>query len=124
MADITPTIKSVGDGWLVEWDQINADDEGATTKGVRNAEHLAAYPDKTIQLSGTFNGGTYALEGSMDGSQWDSAYSLGGDVAAGSAISFTAVGSAVIAQNFRYWRVTNDNNGTSEDVNAHMLCSR
>lgn len=122
MANITPTIVAIGDAVLVEWDQINEDDEGATTKGVREGEGLARYPDKTVQFSGTFNGGAYALEGSMDGSAWDACHSLGGDVAAGSAISFSAIGSAVLAQNFRHYRVTNDNNGTTEDVNVHMTC--
>lgn len=124
MADITPTIQSVGDGFLIEWDQINNDDEGATTKGVRHAEHLLAYPDKTIQLSGTVNGSTFALEGSMDGTVWAAAHSAGGGIAAASAVSFTAVGSAVVAQNFRYWRVTNNNAGTGEDVNVHLSCAR
>lgn len=125
MADITPTIISIGDAVLVEWDQINNDDEGGTTGLVDGSQNLLPrYPDKTVAMTGTFNGGTFSLEGSDDNVVYVAAHSAGGSIAAGSALAFTAAGSAVVAQNFRYYRVANNNSGTAEDVNVHLLCNR
>lgn len=117
MANITPTINDARPGVkVITWDQINQDDEGAAVA----VEPI--FSDKTVQVSGTFDTGTYTLEGSMDNSNFVSCHSAGGSIAAGSALAFTAAGSAVVAQNFLYYRVANDNGGTTEDVNVIMSC--
>lgn len=124
MATITPTITDLkGASKEVLWTQINQDDEGGSTSLLPNGD-LLAYPDKTISADGTFDTGAYALEGSNDGTNWHQCYSLGGSIAGGTAISFSAAGSAVVAENFRFYRIANDNNGTTEDVDISMSCAR
>jgi hypothetical protein len=114
MADITPAFRRhSGTALVVEWDQINADDEGAAVAVT------PALPDKTVYMTGTFNGGAYTLQCSPDNVVWQAALSASD----ASAIEFTAAGHAVVGSNAPFWRVANDNNGTAEDVNVHLVCS-
>ncbi|MDH3731399.1 MAG: hypothetical protein OES13_09820 [Acidimicrobiia bacterium] len=112
MAEITPTLQQKIDQRSYEylWEQINEDDEGASI------QILPAYADKSVHFYGTFNGGTLTLEHSMDNTNWTSAIDTGGD-----AIAVTAVGSVWVGTNARYWRIANDNAGTTEDVDVYLI---
>lgn len=113
MANITPTISDKGPRTkVVFWEQINEDDEGASIRVP------ADYADKVVVMQGTFNGGAYTLEFSQDGgTTWFTAKDN-----LGSNVSFSAVNSAWVASNGEHWRVSNDNNGTAEDVDVYMTC--
>lgn len=112
MASITPTITKLEAGsQLVEWDQINADDQGAA---IRVSPGLV---DRTVVATGTFNGGAYSIEISHDNVAFAPALDAGG-----TAISFAAAGAAVIGTVGLWIKVVNDTNGTTEDVNVHILC--
>lgn len=114
MADITPSIsRYLGTARTVVWDQINEDDEGAAIA------ISPALPDKTAYFTGTFNGGAYVLQCSPDNSVWQSALQADNTTAA----SFTSAGHCIVGSNAPFWRVANDNQGSSEDVNVHLVCS-
>lgn len=112
MAEITPTLNQKIDQRTYDyfWETITEADEGASV------QILPAYADKTVHFYGTFNGGTLTLEHSMDDTNWTSAKD-----AAGAAIAPTATGSFWVATNARYWRIANDNAGTSEDVDVYLI---
>ena len=112
MAEITPTLDQKIDCDTIQyfWEQINEDDEGGSIQ-IR-----PALSDKSVHFYGTFNGGTYTLEHSMDDTNWTSALDTGGD-----AIAATATGSFWVGTNARYWRIANDNGGTSEDVDVYLI---
>lgn len=54
------TVRTLGHGQIeVTWSGLDADDSG-------NAVNLCEYTDFTVQVTGTFNGGTCTLYGSND----------------------------------------------------------
>lgn len=115
MATITPTVQDLAGGaQVITWTAItHADGGGAAKPGLNR-------PDKTIQAFGTFAGGlSLALEGSMNGTNWAPVYSLSGSIAAGNAIVFTAAGSAVVAGNYRQYRITRTS-GSASSVTIAM----
>lgn len=112
MASITPTVTVIeGGAREVFWEQINDDDEG----GSINLE--PKYSGRVVHMVGTFNGGAYTLECSPDNTNWTTALdNLGNNV------TFSAAGNAEVATNGRFWRVSNNNAGTTEDVDVYLYC--
>jgi len=74
-----------------EW-ALTDDETGATAS-------VGAIADKTVQLSGTFNGATAVLQGSMDGTTW---FTL--NDSEGNPISTTTATLRLITENPRYVR--------------------
>jgi len=132
MATILPKITEyTGNVKQVFWETITHADDGGTTKTTHadspetGGLGLLAYPDKTISAAGTFGGGlSLALQGSSDGTNWHPCHSLGGTITASSAIALTTtLQSAVVAQNFRYYRLIRTS-GSASDVDVTMTCVR
>jgi len=63
------------------------------------ASSVAQYPDKTVQLLGTFSGGTVTIQGSMNGTDWLTLTDMDGDP-----LAITAAGMFVIRENPQYVR--------------------
>ena len=126
MATITPTVVPLSSNAVkVLWETVTHADSGGSTDLDESPLRgdLSAFPGKTVSAAGTFAGGlSLALEGSNDGTNWFACHSLGGSVAAGNAIAFTAAGSAVVAQNARFYRVTRTS-GSASDVDVVMACA-
>lgn len=91
----------------VTWSGLDADDSG-------KAVDLSAYPDKTAQVLGTFNGGTLTLYGSNDPAVLTdrAAGTLFGSKTAewiiaqdtlGNNFAKAAAGGDVLLENYRFW---------------------
>lgn len=91
----------------VLWETMGNDDTGT-------AVQIAPWADRTISAQGTFGSATVTLQGSEDNSTWRTL-----DDNTGTAITFTADGSKVIAQNPRYIRVTTAG-GTGTDLDVYI----
>jgi len=66
MATVNPSISTIeGDGSVMQivWNLTNVDTEGAPVRWCQ-------YADRSIQLSGVWNGATVVLQGSNDGTAW------------------------------------------------------
>lgn len=97
---------------IYRWEALTEADQGASI------QIPPAYSDKTVIATGTFNGGAYSLEVSVDNVNWVAANDVQGD-----AISFSSAGAVgVIGPNGWYYRVVNDTNGSSEDVDISLTC--
>jgi hypothetical protein len=90
---------------LVVWDSITQADTGG-------AVDISRFPDRTVQVSGTFGGATLTVEGSNDNVTWFTLTNQAGD-----ALSFTAAGLELIAQNPKYIRIGRSG-GAGADVNV------
>lgn len=106
---VTPTYapNGQGNGVLVEWTGLLNGDDGTPFEGVD-------FADRTVQIGGTFGtGGSITLQGSNNGSQWDALTDPQGN-----AITKTAAGLEVVAENPRYVRpiVTAGDGSTSLSV--------
>ena len=125
MATITPVVTDLKGGVKkIFWETITHADDGGTTSLATNGKgDLSAHPDKTISVAGTFGGGlSLALQGSSDGTNWHPCHSLGGTITGGSVIALTAtLQSAVVAQNFRYYRLIRTS-GSASDVDVTLTC--
>lgn len=77
---------------IVVWDAILSGDTGTPLEAVD-------YPDKTIQVEGTFDGATLPMQGSNDGTNWRPLTD-----GQGNAIAFTGGGIELPAENPRYIR--------------------
>lgn len=83
------TVKLLKNVVRVVWANIT------NTDNVGSGEGLAQYPDKSVQVFGTFGGATLAIEGSNDGgTTWGAVHD-----GQGNAVSFTAAGIEAIAEN-------------------------
>ena len=79
-----------------------------------------------IRISGTFNGGTYILQGSADGgATFETLTSAGGTVALDEDLAFTAAGFAIVnlAAHDRF-QIANSGEGSSEDVDVNLILAR
>lgn len=115
MATITPTLYGTPDDRtkVYTWNQINADDTGG------DITVLPQYADKTLIIQGTVNGSALTLHCSMDGSVFVPAVDAAGD-----AVSLAAAGSVVVGSNALYYRLTSDKAGSTEDIDAYLICVR
>ena len=91
----------------------------ATWEGLTGTEDGAALSrskmsDKTVQISGTLDGGTVVLEGSMDGDTWHTLTSDG-------ISEINALGLHWVWENPRYIRPSITGGGASSDVDV-ILC--
>lgn len=73
----------------LKWTALTGTDDGAPGDVVQ-------YPDKSVQLLGTFGGGTVLIEGSNDGG---TTWATCNDAGTGAALSFTAPGIKQILEN-------------------------
>lgn len=89
----------------IKWETIGNADVG-------QAHEMAAWPDRTVQLFGTWAGATIVMEGSNDGTNWATLRDP-----AGNNLSFTANGLKAILENPRYIRPSSSGGaGTDVDV--------
>lgn len=91
MATLT-VVREMDGVLLTTWVELAADEQG-------EAARIAKAADRTVTVDGTFGGSTVSLEGSNDGTNWHPLTAVGG-----SAITFTAGGVAVIAENTLFVR--------------------
>ena len=118
MAAITPVVTNLAAGSkLVTWTQINQDDTGDELKSPVPG-HTAA----VIYVTGTFDTGVYTLEESLDdGATWNEAVSLGGSIAGGSDLDFSAAGAAAVTiQAEARYRIAVAG-GTTEDIDVSLF---
>lgn len=90
-------------------------DWNITAVGPGGAVDIAAYPDKTLTVTGTFGGTTVTLEGSNDGVNW-----VGLADNTGTAISLTDEGSVVVGSHTRYLRPV-ATSGTGIDLAVSVI---
>lgn len=92
MATQNPLATYPGKGVVnVTWSSLANGDDG-------RAEDLTRFPDKTVQVKGTFGaGGTIILEGSNDGGT--TYHTLNDSRGEGNALSFTAADMRIILEN-------------------------
>lgn len=76
----------------VVWSTFTENDTGA-------AALMPHFPDKSVQVAGTFGGGTFLIEGSNDGTNYATLHDPQGN-----SLSFTAAGIKMVAENSRYIR--------------------
>ena len=109
MAEISPTRNQAINGWIIEtWATVTESDtfeEVITTSPHR---------DVIARLSGTFGGATVVLQGSIDGTNWQTVKDIGGDD-----ISFTAAGFAEVRSIWPYMRFS-ASSGASQSVTAEL----
>lgn len=89
------------------WTPVTENDTGAPA-------FMPHYPDKSVQVAGTFGGGTFIIEGSNDGTNYAALHDP-----QGTAISFTAAGIKMIAENSRFVR-PRATAGTSSSVTVSI----
>lgn len=77
----------------VTWALGNADTGVAT--------NISRWADRTVHVLGTFGGATVTIQGSNDNTNWVTLNDTGG-----SALTFTAAGMKIIAENPVYMRAT------------------
>lgn len=106
MAEITATREHAADrSQIITWEEMGNADTGSSVKA-------PDYPDKTFQITGTFGGATVTIEGSNDGTNWETLTDV-----AGNSASYTAAAMAAIAENPLYIRAaTTGGSGTDVDV--------
>lgn len=113
MATNTPTITPVTDGgmfdvYLVQWLAMGNADTGTQIK-------LSGAADRSVQIEGTFGGATITVQGSNDGSNWQSLTDPQGN-----AIAKTSAALEAIQELTRYVRVISSG-GTGTNVNVSLL---
>jgi len=93
------------------WNILNTDVTG-------DAANNPGAPDKTVQVSGTFNSGTITMQGSMDSINWATLHDP-----SGVALTFTAAGINTIAENPVYIRPLGSGFAGAANVLV-QLCAR
>lgn len=110
MATITGTITSITDNGaldvcLVSWPAMGNADTGTAIK-------LGGASDRSVQIEGTFGGATVVIQGSNDGTNYETLHDP-----TGTAISKTAAALVQVLELSRYIRpVTSGGTGTSVTV--------
>jgi len=89
----------------IKWETVGNADVG-------QAHEMASWPDRTVHLFGTWGGATIVLQGSNDGTNWQTLRDPGGNN-----LSFTADGLKAILENPRYIRPSSSG-GTGTDVDV------
>ena len=89
----------------VEWETVGNTDVG-------QPHEMAAWPDRTVHLFGTWGGATIVIQGSNDGTNWQTLRDPGGTL-----LSFTADGLKGILENPRFIRPSSSG-GTGTDVDV------
>ena len=86
MATVSGTSVIETDAFTATWELTEADTGRAVS--------MTEFPDKTVQVTGTFGGGNILIEGSNDGSNWASLHDY-----AGTALNLTDTSLTLIAEN-------------------------
>lgn len=73
------------------------------------------YVDRSVQVVGTFDSATCAIQGSNDGTNWSSLTDP-----AGNAIELTAAGLVQVIENCRYIRPLVSSAGASTDLDVYL----
>jgi hypothetical protein len=89
--------------------------ETLTESDTATAIEMGAFPDRSVQVVGTFGGATVVLQGSNDGTNWVTLNDYQGN-----AISLTATGLKPIAEVTRYIRPS-ASGGTGQDVDVYVF---
>ncbi len=89
-----------------------------TTNRPGNGILLAKFPDKTVQVTGTFGASaSIAVEGSNDdGTTWFACHDITNSV-----IALTAAGGALIVENPKLTRPVLANGDGSTDIDVHLI---
>lgn len=110
MATITRTItEAPGDGYVVLWEALANNDAGQALAGYGS-------PDRCVQVEGTFDGATVAVEGSNDGALWHTLRDP-----TGVALSFTEAGLKGVLEVPRYVRPSVSGGGVSTDIDVTLF---
>ncbi len=114
MATVTPTATRIreGESMLYAWTLTQADASGASIDAHE-------YGDRTVQISGTFDGATVVLQGSNDGAAW---FSLTDPQ--GNAISKTADAMETVMEVPLSTRAHSTGGGGSQSVTISLFCRR
>ena len=96
------------------WSEARAT-AGALANLTRKFAEAPHFSDKTVQLIGTFGSATVVIQGSLDGTTWATLTDPQGD-----ALSFTAAGLNLVAENVRYIRPS-ASGGSSQDIDVYLL---
>lgn len=110
MSTVTPTVTRIDDGgvrgvYLATWASMGNADTGA-------AVALGGGYDRSVQIEGTFGGATVTLQGSNDGSNWETLTDPQGN-----GIAKTAAALEAVTELTRYVRaITSGGAGTSVTV--------
>lgn len=113
MATITPTITKSTDGgvfnvYVVQWPAIGNADTGTQVA-------MTSAADRSIQIEGTFGAATITVQGSNDGTNWQTLSDP-----QGAAITATTAKLKAILELTRYVRVISSG-GTGTNVNATLV---
>jgi hypothetical protein len=113
MANITPTVTRSTDGgvnnvYLATWTALGNADVGTQVA-------MSGASDRSVQIEGTFGGATVAVQGSNDGTNWQTLTDPQGN-----AISTTAAKLEQISELTRFIRVITTG-GTGTNVNVNLL---
>lgn len=112
MADIAPTIASVGDRDVVTWTTLTSSNTAGKDYEPMRTRTIAA----TVQATGTFDSATLVLEGSNDGSNYETLRDT-----FGSDISLTSAGFAEISTGFLYLRPSTSGGSGSQDIDCILV---
>lgn len=113
MATITPTkTEAEGGCFVISW-------VGITSADTCTPARFAGAPDRTVQIDGTFDGATIALQGTLDADAM--AYATLTDPQ-GNAISATSTRLEAVTENVRFVKPTvTSAGGGSTSVNVYLL---
>lgn len=111
MAAVTIT-PSPGFSSLAVWALTTADPTGDSIS-------IPGARDRSIQVFGTFGGATLTVQGSNDGTNWNTLHDE-----TGAALTFTATGAHAIVENFLFIRCALTAVGTGAAITASILSGR
>ena len=100
-----------GSALLIRWDALGQNEAGS-------AVELPEYADMTVQVVGTFNGGTVTIQGSNDGATWATL-----NDPSSAALTFTSTRIEGILENPRYIRPSNSDTA-SMDIDVYLTARR
>lgn len=86
-----------------------------TADGTGDALPIPIHPDKAVQVSGTFGGATCLIEGSLNGTTWETLRDP-----AGAALSFTAAGLKQILETVAFIRPRLSVAGSGASINVDL----
>lgn len=101
----------------VLWETMAKGDVGiGTDAGTGDNLGMSAFADRTVTVTGTFDGETLTMQGSLDASNW---FTLTDQV--GADLTFTAAGMKMVAELVRYIRPSLSGSGAGSDIDVRMI---